>query len=55
MYNLLPDYLKKHTQSNKKDIDNQTFIECIKTNNSIQALSAPTTKAHADQLGKQIC
>lgn len=51
IFEMLPDYLKAHTDSTK-DKSNQTYIECFSNKNNIQAMSSPVTKAAADQLGR---
>ena len=48
---LLPDYLKSHLDPSV-DRDNLDYIECASNGNNITALSSPTTKQRADQLGK---
>ena len=51
IFEMLPDYLKSHVSPN--DRNNLDYIESAENGNSIKALSSPTTKQNADQLGKQ--
>lgn len=50
IFDMLPDYLKSHVSS--ADRDNLDYIESDENGNSIKALSSPTTKQSADQLGR---
>lgn len=50
IFEMLPDYLKSHVSPN--DRNNLDYIESAENGNSIKALSSPTTKQNADQLGR---
>ena len=50
IFEMLPDYLKAHVSPN--DRNNLDYIESAENGNSIKALSSPTTKQNADQLGR---